>query len=585
MRQMQLEFENISILKRELLKISRWQKTSVSSEMIFDIFSQTLDIRQIGQICDTITEMLPHALYRGCSSNGNIFEGSCSDKDILIVCTLTEFPTTHMKVLQYPLTEWSEESVVADLKKQIAANPWVKAVEMLTTMRGMSMTKFCDDLSTIDENIKIFGGGAFSPEINDNTAIVFSCVGGCSDDTVVFTLIGGESFHVNTTHITGWKPLGRELLVTASEGSRLIELDGKPAYDTYYKYLKIANNSDFFFNTLEFPFFYNHKGNEILRAPIAANPDGSLTMTADIEKNVKARIAYGDPWTILDSVKNGAVKIGKFQPEVIHVYSCAARRTFWGDEASKETLPFQMLAPTSGFYTAGEFLRTGSVVDQHNVTLVVAAMREGDLVDQMPIEIPVDEENYPGKVSMINRLATFIEAATEELEEANRRLEKMAITDGLTQLYNRAEIQRLIHEALDKYKCEVSLIMLDIDNFKHINDTFGHAEGDNVLIELGKLLRGILADNDADGDAGRWGGEEFMICLRGDTAKCAEEFAEKIRSGFEQLKFDEAGTQTLSVGVVYAQAGDETDKLCDHADSALYTAKREGKNRVVLFQR
>ena len=585
MRQIQLEYENIGSLKRELQKISRWQKTSVSSAMIFDIYTQTLDIRQIGQICGTIREMLPEALYRGCSSNGNIFTGKCSDKDILIVCTLTEYPSTRMKILQYQLTDRTEQMVFEALKKELEENPWVKAVELLTTMRGMSMTNFCDDLSTIRNKVEIFGGGAFSPDINDTAAIVFSSEGGCSDNSVVFNLIGGDCFHVKTMHVTGWKPLGRELLVTASEGNRLIELDHRPAYETYYKYLKIANNEDFFSNTLEFPFFYNHKGHEILRAPVSANPDGSLEMTADMEKNVKARIAYGDPWTILDSVNSGAAKIGAFQPEVIHVYSCAARRTYWGDEASKETLPFQQLAPTSGFYTAGEFLRTGNVVDQHNVTLVVAAMREGDKVDELPIEIEEEERNYPGKVSMINRLATFIEAATEELEEANRQLENMAITDGLTQLYNRSEIQRRIKVSLEQYGKDVALVMIDIDNFKHINDTYGHAEGDNVLRALSQMLKDIIDQTGVDSRAGRWGGEEFMIYVRGGSAARAEELAERFRAGFEQLTFEEADRQTISVGVVYAQEGDETDKLCDLADNALYTAKRTGKNKVVLCER
>ena len=120
--------------------------------------------------------------------------------------------------------------------------------------------------------------------------------------------------HIYTTHIAGWKPLGREFLVTKAQNALLFELDGKPAYDVYYRYLKILNDEHFFFNTLEFPFFYKHNGIDILRAPVHCNEDGTLVMTSDIDENVKARLAYGDPWTILDCVRRDEKKLGRLIP-------------------------------------------------------------------------------------------------------------------------------------------------------------------------------------------------------------------------------------------------------------------------------
>ena len=124
-------------------------------------------------------------------------------------------------------------------------------------------------------------------------------------------MIGGEDLHIYTTHIAGWKPLGREFLVTKAQNALLFELDGKPAYDVYYRYLKILSDEHFFFNTLEFPFFYKHNGIDILRAPVYCNEDGTLVMTSDIDENVKARLANGDPWTILDCVRRDGKKLGR----------------------------------------------------------------------------------------------------------------------------------------------------------------------------------------------------------------------------------------------------------------------------------
>ena len=181
-------------------------------------------------------------------------------------------------------------------------------------------------------------------------------------------------------------------------------------------------------------------------------------MTSDMREGDTARISYGDPETILREVANGIRRLNRFAPEVIKLYSCGARRTFWGPEVSRETAPFQYLAPTSGFFTSGEFLRTNGHLNQHNVTLVVGALREGDAPeDRKPLSMEDAGMSFSGRVSMVNRLATFIQAATEELEAANRSLSLMAISDGMTRLFNRMEIQRRISAQVEEQAEPISL--------------------------------------------------------------------------------------------------------------------------------
>ena len=591
MRQFQFEYVNDTEFRKELTKIRQWCRAKVVSNVLFTIFTESMDRTLIDGICFAIDEMLPEALYFGCSTNGNIINGKKSECPVGITCTIFEYPSTHLELLQYKLTAKTAVSVAENLIRQVDEKPWVKAVELLTTIRGMSMTAFCENLSRVRAGVSIFGGGAFSSDMDENVACVFSKGYGFMENGVAFALVGGEDFHVKTMYIDGWKPLGREMKVTRAKESILYELDGKPAYDTYYKYLHIKNDESFFQNTLEFPFFYHHNGIDILRAPIASNPDGSLTMTSDIEENVSTRMAYGDPWTILDIVREGGKRIHQFYPEVITIFSCAARRTFWGnEEVSKESMPFQSMAPTSGFYTSSEFLRTGIHVNQHNVTLVVAAMREGEPSIKGDEVFSMTEENMTGKVSMINRLATFIEAATDELEEANRKLSEMAITDGLTRLLNRKEIQHRISRGTKGYVGKapgspisgLSLIMLDIDNFKKVNDTYGHKIGVEVLIGHSNVLKNPIRSLAPDGFTGRWGGEEFMVMLPDCRADRAGEIAEELRRHFSEIEFSVAGHQTVSLGVTESISGEDADTLCIRVDEALYDAKANGKNQVVV---
>ena len=590
MRQFQFEYENEDKFVNSLKKINQWKKSSVTSDVFFQIYSNKLNYSKIEIICAAIEKEMPGAHYIGSSTNGNIFIGDFSKAEIVVVCTVFEYFTTKIKILQYPLSDENKQEVASSLIKEVNENQWCKCVMTYATIRGMSMSDFCESFDDLPESVQFFGGGSFNIDINSDYACVFSSAGKITDHAVVFALMGGEDFNVTSTFITGWKPLGRKLEVTKAEGPLLYELDGRPAYETYYKYLNIKNDEHFFDNTLEFPFLYEYNGINILRAPTAARPDGALVMTADIRENVKARIAYGDPWTILSCVDEEAVKIKEFIPEVISLFSCAGRRTYWGDnEVGKETKPFQSVAPTSGFYTSGEFLRTNGKVNQHNVTLVIAAMREGKRNLDAMTDVSINNQEFTGRVSMINRLATFIQASTEELEVANEKLLLAAITDGLTKVLNRKEIQRLITEKAEQInnsedehgKISSSLIMLDIDNFKAVNDTYGHDKGDEVLIKLAETMTDVISKNAPDGKIGRWGGEEFMILLPDADDDRAFQIAELIRVSFSMVSYEGVPSQTVSIGVTGIVKGEKVDRSCNRVDKALYSGKTSGKNKVV----
>lgn len=340
MKQLQFEYIEDASLRQELNRIDRWRENHRVSAILFHVFSDNLEAEKIRHVCSMIEFALPDSLYTGCTTSGNVMDGRLNKSHITVTCTIFDDPESKVEVIQLPLTEETEPMVSQKMQQIVSERPWVKAIEMLVTIRGLSMTKFCEDLSLLDENIKLFGGGSFSDDLNEVASFVYSSGSECSDHAVVFTLMGGENLHVYSEWVTGWKPLGRKLRITKADHAVLQELDNKPAYDIYYKYLNIANDAEFFKHTLEFPFMYKHNGIDILRAPTACNEDGSLVMTADIEEGVETYMAYGDPWTILEQVNETGERLSVFEPQSIFLYSCAARRAFWGDSGSnRETSP------------------------------------------------------------------------------------------------------------------------------------------------------------------------------------------------------------------------------------------------------
>ena len=584
MKQFHLTYENDKIFLKKLDEIREWCEYNSAYKVVFRVYSDDMEMEHIAHVCDLLDENMPNALYFGCTSNANILDGALTESNILLTCTVFEYKSTQVKLLQYPFTEENYKDAVDNLKKHCEENPWVNSIEMLATIMNMSMKGYCDEMSTLRKDIQVFGGGAFNPDMDDETAYVFSKGNGFSQHGIVFLLLGGENFHAYSTFISGWKPLKRRFRITKADKEVLYELDEKPAFEVYRRYLNIEKNENFFSNTLEFPLFLEREGVNILRCPLSANDDDSLVMSSDMEENAYVKIAYGDPDTILNSIREDGQKIADFRPEVIQTFSCAARRAFWGDlNISKETVMFKDVAPTAGFYTHGEFLRMDGNMLNFNVTLVIVAMREGDPVGKK-IDFYGPTFKKLDKIPMIWRFVSFIEASTAELEAMNQKLSLAAITDGLTSLFNRAEIERRINKALEEAvensNDKVHLIMLDIDNFKKVNDAYGHKEGDNVIIALSDILR-QTAEYLPQASAGRWGGEEFMLLLEGNSTEEAMDAAEKIRETFSKVTFESVGHQTVSVGVTQMLSGETADKMCNRVDKALYMAKEAGKNRVV----
>jgi diguanylate cyclase (GGDEF)-like protein len=177
-------------------------------------------------------------------------------------------------------------------------------------------------------------------------------------------------------------------------------------------------------------------------------------------------------------------------------------------------------------------------------------------------------------------LEQIVAERTRELVEKNRELEVLSVTDRLTGLHNRRKLDEVLEEELvrcRRYGQAFSVIMMDIDHFKRINDSHGHHVGDTVLQEMARILRERTRDADA---LARYGGEEFVIICRHSSLDGAVETAERIRTAIAGNEFPGVGHATASFGVAACCEGDTSENLLERADAALYRAKGAGRNRV-----
>lgn len=175
---------------------------------------------------------------------------------------------------------------------------------------------------------------------------------------------------------------------------------------------------------------------------------------------------------------------------------------------------------------------------------------------------------------------TFLIQIIDKEIHNSEMLERASETDTLTRLPNRRRFESMFVKKFTGY--EKCVLLLDLDHFKQINDSFGHHEGDKVLIQIGDILYDSIRSSDA---VFRWGGEEFVIMLRGISEELGCSVAERIRKTIEAHNFGIDRKVTISIGMLHIGTGASVELLTNYlrrADRALYRAKADGRNRVVL---
>ncbi|WP_130536713.1 diguanylate cyclase [Thiomicrorhabdus indica] len=182
----------------------------------------------------------------------------------------------------------------------------------------------------------------------------------------------------------------------------------------------------------------------------------------------------------------------------------------------------------------------------------------------------------------LKRINRDLKETQQQLEETNRSLSGLSVTDHLTGVYNRKHLDKVITQEIERahrYGQKFSIILMDLDYFKQVNDTHGHLIGDEVLITFSAWVNTVIRSSDT---FGRWGGEEFLIICPNTTNDQAYHLAEKICSEVQLQSFPKSINQTVSIGISEFIKGQNAEQVLEHVDHALYRAKQNGRNRVVM---
>ncbi len=241
--------------------------------------------------------------------------------------------------------------------------------------------------------------------------------------------------------------------------------------------------------------------------------------------------------------------------------------------------PLTTVKHTTSIASALEFIQ-----QQHFKRLIVED-HDGNIVGQITQEELIARV-YARWVDFMRNEKSQLTHANKVLEAKASKLEQLASVDKLTSLYNRTKFEATLKDEISRvvrYETQTfSIVLFDVDNFKSINDTFGHLSGDMILKEIATIAKKTIRATDL---ICRWGGEEFVIIMPMTSLEHGVEAAEKIRKEIYSLVFDDIGSVSCSFGVAeFHPTEDNIQSLMTRADKAMYQAKTSGKNKVVSIK-
>ena len=540
----------------------------------------------VPELIRELKSRLPQVQIVGGTVSANITAGVMNLTGISL--TFSVFFSSGVEI--FPLA-WDDEKNGELGKKmlyKIRRMAYPAALEMISSGYSLEVVDFFRELSNIPEDIVVMGG-----VVDDGTVsgqgFVFT-----GDEYIqrgmVMVVYKGKNLMVNLCNTSGWQPLGRTMRITglADNGFTITQLDDAITIrDAYEKYLGVSWDSSFLEEAAIFPVCVNRNGTPLNRHPRMVYPDGSANYGAEFQMGEQVQISYGNPTVIIQGTYAMQYDMLRFQPEGIFAVSCWARKVLLDRDVHQELEVCRSSAPSTGIYALGEYMRDAQgQIHANNMLLSILGMREGGRpnVHRDAGQLRQRVKLASRENSVISHMLHFAQAVSQELEEKNKELEHIANTDKLTAIYNRRAIEERLQEMLERLRKNygsLSILLLDLDNFKHINDKFGHLMGDASLRQVAKLIRQNIP---AEAAAGRWGGDEFLVLLPGMGPEGACATGESIRSAVEGCCLEDGNLKiSVSVGVATYSRGEELDTLFRRADKALYTAKYQFNKNNVQF--
>ncbi len=386
------------------------QKNSIqdSEKLLIQVFTHNNDIDAIAQITTLFASNFPLASLIGATTDGEIKDGNISTQKTVISFTLFENTT-----LKTYISDQFENYFQAghDLASTIVTKTTKVIISFIDGLQGNG-EEYLKGIAKVDDTITVAGGLA-----GDNAQFTQTFIftkEHIYSQGVVGVSLSSSRLHVFTDYSFDWLPVSQKLQITKADKNRVYTINDKTAVDTYSYYLGKDISEQLPSIGIEFPLIMEKNGVQIARAVIGKNDDGSLVFAGNLQKHDEVQFGYGNAEEILNKTQLHIDKLYNLPVESIFLYSCMARRRFLEDEIQNETITYNQIAPTSGFYTYGEFFTAQSQNKELlNQSMTLLALSESDKCNRKKRAVNIEKKES----TTIQALSHLIHVSIDELQK------------------------------------------------------------------------------------------------------------------------------------------------------------------------
>lgn len=467
------------------------EKLQVNGRKTFiQLFCGTDDMTLVQDVVTNIARMVPEAKVIGASTAGEIVNGKMVQGAIVISCAI--FEHTHIGTCHVPdSTKKSGEFLVSEL----VVND-TKALICFSESLQSDPEAFLQGISSLNSSIPVIGGSAGDNNRFEKTYIIEGSRIYYSG--VVAAALTSRQLYVNNVCSLNWLPIGREFVITKTIGNRVYEIDHTPIIEICRRYLGEDIIQSLPASIIEFPLLKIVEELPVARSIVAVHDDGSFQYAGNFQEGDRVRFAVGN----IDAFLNGAKKLQRdvtaYPVEAIFIYSCTVRKLFLQEQIEIEFNLLNDIAPSSGFFTYGEFYHTETTNQVLNITTTVL------LLSESPELASFETQPVESKVSMFKTLTHLVNATQLELEKNINFLDQYKKAVDESSIISKTNPQGIITYANDRF-CDVSgykreeLIGRSHNIIRHEDIPAKTFEEMWATISSGSLWRGMIKNRKKDG--------------------------------------------------------------------------------------
>lgn len=545
-----------------------------NKNIFIQVYHSSIEIAEIYEIQTIFKKMLPQAVTVGIPIEEAVENGKTFKNKTKVIFTV--FEHTSIELFTFPNTRKPNTSTIKSIFQSVIRQD-LKAIISFS----IGNSNLHNELASLFSRKQIpYLIGSPAPT---DKAFFFTNDHVFNDGLFIVGLYS-STLNVQTYNNFNWNRIGKPLIVTETDENRILALNHENPLKVIQSIFGTYITNEIMQSKLRIPFFISNNGVDKLLFILQIDSNGTFHLNDRISQNAEVYITFTHIEKLIIDSMNKLRKLAEKQGEVIFLNTSALRKECYESYYSQELKNLQKIAPVYGFFTQFE-LTEGNQAGFEILNTSALILSETDLIQKKTSKISYTIKSDMRTQIFFGNLLASLNKETKNIVEKIIKIDDLDIDTGLP---NRGKIRKILSEEIAFAKTEtkkIATMFIDIDRFKMVNDSLGHAKGDQIIHLISERIKAVIRSTNIT--LGRFGGDKFSLIVTDliDNQLIFALSKQLLHAVSEPIHFE--GKEVFlsaSIGVSYfPEHGQDANILLKNADTAMNEAKKQGGNQIVLF--